>query len=495
VTLRGLARGSVLYSIGFVLPRIGTFLLLPVYVTFLSTEDFGAIALVVSVAQLLASVLRMGMDGALIRLHFDAADRSQQQRLLATVATLTLIVALVGALLAGLLAWAFFAVLFAGLAFLPFGLVAAVLSFSTTFQYLPATVFRAREEPSRFLAFTGSAFLITAAVTLLLVVWLRVGVLGALIGHLAGGGFVVIVSAAMLIRASGPLLDRRQMRESLRFGLPLVPHALAGWLLNVSDRWLLSFLLQLPALQARSAIGVYSLGYQLAYAVDLLAQSFNAAWGPFFYRYGSTPQGPAIHREVSTLVMAAFGALAALVAINATLIVTVIARPAFAPAAGLIPILSVAFTARVFYMTAVTVIFHERRTGVLPVITGGAAAVNVVTNALLIPPLGITGAAWATLAAFVAMAAATYVAARRVYLVRLDWARLIVLCGMVVATAAYALSQGLELTLPRLALDGGVSLLVVAIPAVAVIGPLRALRRETRAAAAVLRSRGESADR
>ncbi len=311
MTLRSLARGSLLYSVGFVLPRVGAFLLLPIYVSVLSTADYGAVALVTSVAQLLANILRMGLDGALMRMHFDSSDPARQDRLIGTIATLTVVVAAAGSAVAALLSWAFFSMLFAGLAFMPFGLIAAVLSFTTTFQFLPATILRAREQPGRFLGFTGGAFLVTAATTLLLLVVLRVGVVGALFGQLAGGVLVVAVTGAMVARAGGPAMDRRLAAEALRFGLPLVPHTISGWMLNVSDRWLLSFLLPVSALQARAAIGVYSLGYQLAYAIDLLAQSFNSAWVPFFYRYGSTPQALGIHREMTTMVMAGFGTLAA----------------------------------------------------------------------------------------------------------------------------------------------------------------------------------------
>src|SRR6186997_3111142 len=194
MTLRGVARGSLLYSIGFVLPRIGTFLLLPIYVTVLSTADFGAVALVVSVAQLVATFLRMGMDGALMRMHFDSSDPARQNRLLATVASMTAVVATLGALVAAALSYFFFETLFAGLEFIPYGATAAALSFTVTFQYFPATVFRAREQPARFVAFTGGAFLITATVTVVALLVLDAGVVGALAGQLAGGIFVVAVS-------------------------------------------------------------------------------------------------------------------------------------------------------------------------------------------------------------------------------------------------------------------------------------------------------------
>lgn len=483
MTLRGLARGSILYSIGFVLPRIGSFLLLPIYVTVLSTEDFGAIALVASVAQLVANILRMGLDGALMRMHFDSADHDAQNRLIATVATLTGLVAAAGSLIAAGLAYAFFSTLFVGLPFLPFGAMAALLSFTFTFQYLPATIFRAREEPTRLLAFTGGAFLVTAAVTLVLLIIVRMGVTGALLGQLAGGIFVVAVSVVMLLRAGGPSIDGKLARDALRFGLPLVPHALSGWLLNVSDRWLLSFLLPMSTTAARSAIGVYSLGYQLAYAIDLLAQSFNAAWVPFFYRFGGSRLGPRIHREMTTLVVAGFAALGAILALNASLVVTVIARPDFAAAADLIPLLTLAFVAHVFYIAVVTVLFFQRRTGILPVITAASAAVNVVTNVALIPSVGVVGAAWATMIAFTFMAVTTYLAARRTYRLELDWPRLVVMFATATAAAAFASFREDALTVPRVGLDLLLSVVVAALAVVLSLGPVGRLRMLTRSAA------------
>jgi O-antigen/teichoic acid export membrane protein len=488
MTLRSLARGSLLYSIGFVLPRIGSFLLLPIYVSVLSAAEYGAVALVVSVSQLVANFLRLGLDGALMRMHFDSAERAQQDRLIATVATLTAFVATGGALAAALLAWAFFEVAFAGLPFMPYGLIAAVLSFTTTFQFLPATVLRAREQPGRFLAFTGGTFLLTAGTTLALLLGARLGVLGALLGQVAGGAFVVAATAILLARAGGPFVDRTVARRAVRFGLPLVPHSLSGWVLNVSDRWLLGLLLPLTAIQARSQIGIYALAYQLAYAVDLLAQSFNSAWVPFYYRYGDTPQARGIHREMTTLVVAGFGTLCALVAIHAELVIAIIARPEFQPAADLVPILAVAFLGHAFYIAVVTVLFHARQTAILPLVTGAAALLNVGANVALIGSLGVVGAAWSTLISFVFMAAATYVVARGRHGAAVDGARVGAVIVVVVGSAAWATTRDPALSVGRVALDLGVSGLVTSVAFVIALGPVQRLRALTRAAATAVRA-------
>ena len=64
---------------------------------------------------------------------------------------------------------------------------------------------------------------------------------------------------------------------ALAFSLPLVPHALAGWALEMSDRAILTRLLPLHD------VGVYSLGYQLGAAMGLVTTAFNAAWVPFLF--------------------------------------------------------------------------------------------------------------------------------------------------------------------------------------------------------------------
>jgi len=45
VTLRALARGSLLVTAGNLVPRAGAFLLLPIYAHFLTQADFGTVSL------------------------------------------------------------------------------------------------------------------------------------------------------------------------------------------------------------------------------------------------------------------------------------------------------------------------------------------------------------------------------------------------------------------------------------------------------------------
>src|SRR5206468_3398569 len=69
--------------------------------------------------------------------------------------------------------------------------------------------------------------------------------------------------------------DRSLFRQMNRFGLPLVPSALALWAINFIDR------LFLVKLASASEVGLYSIGVRVSSATVLLLTAFRTAWPAF----------------------------------------------------------------------------------------------------------------------------------------------------------------------------------------------------------------------
>jgi O-antigen/teichoic acid export membrane protein len=67
----------------------------------------------------------------------------------------------------------------------------------------------------------------------------------------------------------------------------------------------------------------------------------------------------------------------------------------------------------------------ERKTVVVTICFVMGAVISVAANVLLIPRLGMLGAAYATLVSFSAMVALDYSWSRRLFLVRYEWGRLV----------------------------------------------------------------------
>lgn len=489
MTLRALARGSILYTAGTFLPRLGALALLPVYTMTMAPAEFGIVSLMLSISGLLAIVYRLGLDGALLRLHFDLAERARP-RLYVSLALVTLLTASVASLVLGLAAAPFFASLFTGIGFVPYGLLALAITATTALQYLPTVLFRATERPGLFLGYFAGVMVTAIVATVIFCVPLRMGAAGALLGQLAGGLFGVAVGAVVIGSLRPLAVDVRLIRPALAFGLPLVPHGISGWILNVSDRWLLGLLLAMSAVAAQAAIGVYSLGYQLGQVVSLIALSFNAAWGPFFYARGETAAGPRILREMTTVVAGLLGVLGVALAVGAPELTHLLAPESWGTArdeaADVLRVVAGASFVYSVYFMVVSAVFLTRRTALLPLLTITAGAANVALNLLLIPRIGIMGAAWSTLLGYSVLAVGTAVYARRGFPLMLDLRRL----GLMAAAGA-ALVVALRLVLPAAPDPGSFALHVVAVAAFAGIvvlllrapvGRLRLLVREPPAA-------------
>ncbi len=197
MSLRSLLRASALYTAGNVAPKIGAFLLLPIYVRFLTQEDYGALALLTSLAGILAIVYHLGIDSALMRLHFDVHGRA----LSTLYSTATLFSLGLGVGMTVVLALALgpsFETLFAGTPFLPLGALSLLVALVGSLQYVPSTLFRASGLAGRFLAVNLGAFLLSSVTSVVLVVPFDLGATGVLTGQLIGGTAVFVVTLVVV---------------------------------------------------------------------------------------------------------------------------------------------------------------------------------------------------------------------------------------------------------------------------------------------------------
>jgi O-antigen/teichoic acid export membrane protein len=269
---------------------------------------------------------------------------------------------------------------------------------------------------------------ITVGATVLLVVALDKGPLGVLVGNFTGTLCVYAVLVAYRREQLGLQFDRKLLRAMNRFGLPLVPSALALWVTNFSDRF---FLVKLADAHE---VGLYSIGVRIASAVVLLLTAFRTAWPAFAYSIEDEREARRTYAFVLTYLLYVSCWLSLALGVLAPWIVRVLARDeAFWPGADVVAPLAFAGALWGAYTVVAIGIGRLRRTQFNWVVTGSAALVSVVLNLLLIPEYGIRGAAAASLTAFTVMFVAMAVYSQRLYPVPYQWRRV---CTVILTAAA-----------------------------------------------------------
>jgi O-antigen/teichoic acid export membrane protein len=415
--LKRLARHSAIYGLGGIVSRILAVLLLPLYTSFLSPTDYGRIETLVAGSAVLVILLRMGISSAFFRFYFDSSDRAHRLLVVRTSFWFTMTSATAGLIAVALLAGSISQVLFGTDSQADLVRAAGVGIWAQMNYEQLTSLFRVEERSLAFVIASLVNILITVGATVLLVVVLDKGPLGVLVGNFTGTLCVYVVLAAYRREQLGLQFDRRLFREMNRFGMPLVPSALALWITNFSDRF---FLVKLTDAHE---VGLYSIGVRIASAVVLLLTAFRTAWPAFAYSIEDDAEARSTYPFVLTYLIAVVSWLSLTLGLLAPWIVRVLTTPSFYDGERVVAPLAFAGAAQAGYVVVAIGIGRARRTQFNWVVTGAAAALNVVLNLLLIPPYGMMGAAIATVAAYSLMFALMAVYAQRIYTTPYQWRR------------------------------------------------------------------------
>src|ERR671931_256635 len=246
---------------------------------------------------------------------------------------------------------------------------------------------------------------------------------------LAASTATLIVCAALLTysrRALGLQFDRKLYRSMNRFGLPLVPSAVALWLTNFSDRF---FLVKLTDAHE---VGLYSIGVRVASSVVLLLTAFRMAWPAFAYSIEDDREARRTYSFVLTYVVYVCCWLALALGLLAPWILKVITTKPFYPAQNVVAPLAFGVAAFGAYVVVQIGTGRARQTRSNWVVTGAAAALNVALNFALIPSYGRMGAAIATVSAYTLLFIGMAWRAHSVFPVPYQWRRVATLAATAV---------------------------------------------------------------
>ena len=281
-------------------------------------------------------------------------------------------------------------------------------------------LFRVEERPVGFAIASVANVLITVGSTIVLVVGFHKGALGAVIGNFLGTLMVYFALLAYRRYQLGFQFDRKLLRAMNRFGLPLVPSALALWVINLIDR------LFINRYKGQAEVGIYSLAVSISSVIVFLLTAFQLAWPAFAYSIRDDNAAKRTYAYVLTYLLFITCWMSLAIGSMAPWIVHLVNHNGtFARSADAVPILWFATAAYSGYSVLAIGIGRMRQTQLNWVVSGTAALVNIVINIALIPVYGMMGAAVSTLIAYLVLFVGMWFRSRQVYPVPYQWRRIL----------------------------------------------------------------------
>jgi O-antigen/teichoic acid export membrane protein len=417
--LHKLVKSSGIYALSSVAIPLVSLVLAPFLTHNMSPADYGILTILNTAIGLIGGITQLGLASAFFRAY--SYDYSKQRDKRDVVAVSTTLLCLVSVPVAVVIAVTspFVAGLLLGGASL--GGLVNLAGWVVLLQNLtvPGLAWlRAETRPLLYSLLSISNLLITLVANIILVGMLRWGIAGSIIANGSGYGFIVVCTMPFIILRAGIKLRADIARNLLAFGLPLVINFVSYWILQLSDRYLLSLMASLTE-TAR-----YSVVYMLGSAMSVVVM------GPFTLAWPSAMFTIAKHKDATKIFQIVFRwfsmfllATAFAMSLAATFILDWLFPLTYRSAAPIIPIIATSIAFYGVYYVFMVGANVRRKTWLAAVFTTVAALCNFALNLVLIPLYGAMGAAVSTLIAYIALSLAAYIVNQRIYFIPFEIGR------------------------------------------------------------------------
>jgi O-antigen/teichoic acid export membrane protein len=403
--LRKLYWESSHYLAGRVAVMLLGFVSFPLFTRVFSVSEYGIMSLVLNTVMVLTAFSKLGMQSAVQRFYPEHANSPDPKAFQRYYSTLFFGAALIGGICT---------LLYVGTVYvIPASLMGSSVKFALVFASGLIVIRTLRSMQTNLMQIERKTILLNvsdiinragtiAAIVLLFFVWQR-GIKSYFLGSLIFEGLVVLAFVPSLLKRK--LLSVRAFepgffRTVISFSVPLMWAELAWLVLDTGDRYLIGHYL------GTEAIGYYAAAYGVAYHVqDLVNVPLGLALFPVFMKLWSTEgekaAGNLLSRSLDHFVMAAILMVCTFTVVSRDLIVLLASRK-YESAHVLLPWLVsglVLSAGQIFFKPGLLV--HKKVFKVARV-TLYAAIINIVLNVVMLPRIGVKGAAIATLLSYAA---------------------------------------------------------------------------------------------
>ncbi|MDD3416506.1 MAG: oligosaccharide flippase family protein [Lachnospiraceae bacterium] len=385
-----LLRATGIYTITSIINSAIPFLLLPILTRYLTPEDYGIVSMFTLLITFVSPFTGLSINGAISRQYYNKDEVDIWKYVFncfLILITSTLFVSII---------FFIFSKMISDLASFPSSYLWLVIvySFSQFVVSIVLSLWQVQKKALRYGIFVNGQTLLNGVLSIAFVVSLNFGWKGRIYGQtiavLVFAGFAIItLFKNKWITFS---FNKKYILNALNFGVPLIPHALSGSIISMTDRVFITGMVGL------AATGVYTVGYQVGSIINILAMSFNNAYIPWLYerleKNDNTTKIKIVKFTYLYFVLIIF--LAIVLGMIAPYALKIFLGESFNNSSIYVIWIALGYAFNGMYLMVVNYIFYAQKTKYLAMVTFFTAILNIILNYYFIKANGAIGAAQAT---------------------------------------------------------------------------------------------------
>jgi O-antigen/teichoic acid export membrane protein len=369
-------------------------LLIPIFTHYLSPEDFGIISMITITMTVLALIYNPGMQSATIRLYHSCDLISEKQELIGSTYRFYIIIPLFFLILSIFFGPGLFKLVFNDFDFYPYGFIAFCLAFFAQPKKIWIALNTLQYKIHVTAIYSLIAIVLGLIVSVVLVVVLKLGVLGRILGMFPPVLLFFYMSFSSIRKYSNGIWSVKSIKKQLVFGFPLIFAIISYEILMISGQYFLERMGNL------SMAGMYSLAYTLASLPMFLVLGIRQLWGPIFFENMNKKEYNLLSKLAKAYLLI-ITIISLLLILFSKEIIVIFINHRFYKTISIIVIMIVGVYFNGLLTITNSFLGYANKFGKISQIAMIAAIVNVGLNVLLIPIIEIKGAAIAAMVSYI----------------------------------------------------------------------------------------------
>jgi O-antigen/teichoic acid export membrane protein len=293
-----LAKNTIIIFLGKVCTQLISFFLLPLYTSYLATDEYGLVDLIQTYVTLLVPIITLELEMSIFRYLIDSRSSKKDTKKLISNNFFILLISLLIFSIIYLIVTMFINIPFKWLILVD--IIVCVLSgnflqvargFGKTVDYSISCIL------------TG---LTTVISNIILICFVGLGAEG-MITSMALANFICSLYLFIRLRLDKlinfKLVDLSLIKDMFKYSIPFIPNGISWWIVNVSDRSIISFVL------GASANGLYAISNKFPTIISSLTGVFNLSWSESAALHINSSDRDEFFSDITNTVLKLFSAL------------------------------------------------------------------------------------------------------------------------------------------------------------------------------------------
>ena len=387
-----LMKNTLIIFFGKACTYLISFLLLPLYTSYLQPSDYGLVELITTYVTLLVPIITMDLEMSIFRFLVESRGKEKNTKTLINNNFYMLGICLTLFSTLYLIVTCFVNVPFRFLILID--IIVCVLSenflqvargFGKTLVYSISCIL------------TG---LTTIVMNIILISVFHMGAEG-MITSMALANFVCSIYIYLKLDLKSYFdyksVDKKIIKEMYKYSIPLIPNGISWWIVNVSDRSIISFVL------GDGANGIYGISNKFSTIISSLTGVFNISWSESAALHINSEDRDEFFTDIMNTAFKVFAAIGVLMLALMPFVFPILINVKFNEAYQYIPFLVLGVVFNVGLCLYNQVYLAKKLSKQVASTAMAGAAINIIINVLLIKRIGLYAAALSTTISYFVM--------------------------------------------------------------------------------------------